>query len=374
MSKKFSETTSDDAAVAERISSLTDFCVKTLFLGLVPKTFVQTIFVLILFFLGFSCGRIAVLTGFCEKTVRKKINLFSHKGYEAVFARKKGVGRKLKTKSILEKIEEMLDSHDFRCMKQIQQKLSSVFNVSLCLSSVRYLLKSLGYNVLRAGSLPAKADPVAQRKFYDEILSPAMQDAKEGKSVLLFMDAAHPIFGCDYLGSIWTKVRRFIKTFSGRKRYNILGCINFITKEMITVTSIDYITATQVVELLTKLREIYVNIPIKIILDNARYQHCQLVMDLAKKLDIELCFLPPYSPNLNLIERVWKYLKKELSIMKFEKFDDFKKIIDNILSETHTTRKGEMDTLIGEKVQLFDNLVEKSSISFEVQKSEASVA
>ena len=371
MSKNIQDPAFDDAVVAEKVEALTDFCVNKLFFGLIPKTFVTTIFVLLFSFLGFPTRRISAITGFCEKTVRRKIKTMNSKGFEVVFARKTGVGRKSRTTSTLKKIEEDLDTHDYRCTRQIRHMLSTVFKIDLCLSSIRSFLKKLGYKFLRCGSLPAKADPVAQRKFYDEVLQPLMHKASQDECGLHFMDS-HFIFGIGHMGSVWSKVRRFIKTFSGRKRWNVLGCMNFVTKEVLTVSNDTYITATQVIEMLQKVAENSDGKPQYVILDNAKYQHCAAVMDMAKKLVIELRFLPPYSPNLNLIERLWKYVKKELSTSYFTCFEEYKAEIAGILSETHTKRKGEMDTLIGEEVQLFDDLVQKSAISSELQKKDHS--
>ena len=127
--------------------------------------------------------------------------------------------------------------------------------------------------------------------------------------------------GIEHMTSVWTKVRRFIRTHSGRTRWNVLGCLNFVTKEVHTVANEQYITATQVLEMLQKLAETKVGTPQYVILDNARYQHCKVVTEKAKELGIELLFLPTYSPNLNLIERLWKYLKKELSTEYFTSFE-----------------------------------------------------
>ena len=56
--------------------------------------------------------------------------------------------------------------------------------------------------------------------------------------------------------------------------------------------------------LLRQLATAFSDLPITLVLDNARYQHCRAILELAAHLDIELLFLPPYSPNLNLIERL----------------------------------------------------------------------
>jgi transposase len=97
---------------------------------------------------------------------------------------------------------------------------------------------------------------------------------------------------------------------AGRQRFNILGALNAITHELISVTNDTYITATEVCELLHKLAALDLGVPIALFLDNVRYQKCALVMTTAASLQIELCFLPAYSPNLNLIERLWRFVKK----------------------------------------------------------------
>ena len=90
-------------------------------------------------------------------------------------------------------------------------------------------------------------------------------------------------------------------------------------------------------------------------LDNARYQKCRLVQDLAATLNIELLYLPPYSPNLNLIERLWKFVKRQcLYSIYYENFQTFKAAITRCLEQTHTTYKQELDTLLTLQFQSFD--------------------
>ena len=116
------------------------------------------------------------------------------------------------------------------------------------------------------------------------------------------MDAAHFVLGA-YLGFLWCFERLFIKSGAGRKRFNVLGALNAVTHELITVTNDTYINAQSVCELLDKLAALELSLPITLVLDNARYQKCALVMEVAQTLDIELLYLTTYSPNLNLIAR-----------------------------------------------------------------------
>ena len=184
-----------------------------------------------------------------------------------------------------------------------------------------------------------------------------MNLANSGEIALLFLDASHFVMGCDFLGYIYGKTRRFVKTYSGRRRYNILGALNFVTKKMTIVTNDTYITASEVCELLKKAASEYAGMPIYIVLDNARYQKCKIVENLAVQLGIHLIFIPPYSPNLNLVERLWKHVKGKLRTKYYDRFDEFKGRIDSTINDTDKKDRALIDRLIGERVQFFDGLI-----------------
>jgi transposase len=194
--------------------------------------------------------------------------------------------------------------------------------------------------------MPAKADPDVQRDFLNDTLLPLIEKAKAGTVNLFFLDASHFVMGA-FQGRVWSVVRRWVKTASGRKRFNVLGALNFTTKKVETVVNTTYITSTQVVEMLEKLSLKYIGKPIYIILDNARYQRCKFVFEAALRLNIELVFLPTYSPNLNLIERVWKLVKSRvLNSAYYETFDNFCSGIHDCVDSLHSKLVDEMTTLI----------------------------
>ena len=191
----------------------------------------------------------------------------------------------------------------------------------------------------------------------DKNLKPQLAEAEEGKRKVFFVDAAHFVLG-SFLGRLWCIVRIFIPSSSGRKRYNVLGALDAMTHQLITVCNDTYVNACSVCELLQKIWESTGgNIPITLVLDNARYQKCYLVTELAEKMNIELLFLPSYSPNLNLIERLWKWIKKDcLNSKYYERFDEFKDAINqSIMKVSHEESKMEMDTLLALNFQNFDN-------------------
>jgi transposase len=196
-----------------------------------------------------------------------------------------------------------------------------------------------------------------QREFLDKELAPRLEEAKSGKRKVFFVDAAHFVMG-SFLGYSWCKVRKFVPSSSGRKRYNVLGALDAITHELVTVCNDSYINALSICELLRKIRDsVNVDEIITLVLDNAAYQRCALVTELAKNLKIELLFLPSYSPNLNLIERIWRWLRSDcLNGNYFESFDELRYTIrQSLLMVSYGKKKEEMDSLLALNFQLFDN-------------------
>lgn len=180
-----------------------------------------------------------------------------------------------------------------------------------------------------------------------------MAEAKAGNRAVFFVDAAHFVLA-PFIGFLWSLTRIFIQAPAGRQRFNVLGAINAITQELVTITNDTYITAESVCALLDKLHHLNLGIPITLFLDNARYQHCALVIQKAASLHIELCFLPSYSPNLNLIERLWKFVKKKSLYSKYyPDFAAFKAAINECLDQTSTTHKAELKSLLSLRFQLF---------------------
>lgn len=201
-----------------------------------------------------------------------------------------------------------------------------------------------------------------------------MEKAKAGELSLLFMDASHFVLGCDFLGGIYCRVRRFVLTFSGRKRYNVLGAIDYVTKKVLTVTNDTYITAVEVCELLRKVSAEYPGKAVHIVLDNARYQKCEAVRNLAAELGIILQYIPPYSPNLNLIERLWKFVKGELRSKYYDNFSEFQNRIDAIIDSTAKENLPKVKKLINDKIQLFDDMKPIAKNTLELVKKAEKLA
>lgn len=151
-------------------------------------------------------------------------------------------------------------------------------------------------------------------------------------------------------------MRLFTHTGSGRQRLNVLGAVGYGTCKMITVINRGSIGGEQVCQLLRKIHR-RCRKPVTIVLDNASYHRAKVVRELAEALGIELLFLPAYSPNLNLIERVWKLVKKlALNARTLSDFDAFAKSVTQTVENLETEHRGKLLTLLTPNFQDFNDV------------------
>ena len=173
---------------------------------------------------------------------------------------------------------------------------------------------------------------------------------------MYFVGASHVVLA-SFLGWVWCFVRLYVRAASGRQRYNVLGALNAVTHELVTEINTTYITATSVCARLRTIASRGVSIPVTLVMDNARYQRCALVTDTAKALVIELLFLPSYSPNRNRIERLWKFVKKEvLNSRHHQDFKRFQAAIGGCLADLTTKHRQKRATLLTHNFQTWGNV------------------
>jgi transposase len=328
------------------------------------ETLAKRIISIVLIAAGSQNEYITELTGLCNRSIRELRKKLKNGEVGNELLQVGGGGRKSKMAGLEEFIIEKIETNNYHSQQEIADMVYKERGIKVHRTTIGRLLKKNGIKRLKCGSFPAKANVNLQRSFYEDTLLPLMKQAEDGLVSLLFLDASHFVMGCDFLGYVYGKARRFIKTFSGRKRYNVLGALDFVSKKVLTVTNDTYITATEICEMLKKISQSYAGKTVHVILDNARYQKCTVVQELAKELGIRLLFIPPYSPNLNLIERLWKFTKSQLRSRYYSQFDVFQKTIDLIIDSTHTLYKDAINQLISEKIQLFDDLIAVTENSF----------
>lgn len=195
-----------------------------------------------------------------------------------------------------------------------------------------------------------------QAAFLDTELKPCLDAAQAGRGHVFFVDAAHFVFGT-FLCCLWSVTRIFIRAASGRQRFNVLGAWNAVTHQLIAVTTITVVNTETMCELLRKIAASSLSGPITLVLDNARYQRNAVVQALASQLGITLLFLPSYSPNLNLIERLWKFIKRRALYGRYHPtFVEFQAAIQETLEDLPTTHAEQLKTLMTLNFQLFEDV------------------
>lgn len=239
--------------------------------------------------------------------------------------------------------------------KEAAARITAMTGVVLSESQCRRIMKKMGMSLKKCAGIPAKADPQLQFEFYTTEMNPRLQQAARGERKVYFVDAAHFVLG-SFLGMVWCFARPLIRTSPGRQRYSVLGAIDSHTKELVSVRTRGNVNSETVCELIRRIKERNPDCEITLVMDNARYQRNKLVTGLAGENGIELLFLPPYSPNLNLIERLWKLTKKLcLTNRYYENFDKFTAGIDECLDSLSTTLRDEVRSLLTLNFQFFQN-------------------
>jgi len=173
---------------------------------------------------------------------------------------------------------------------------------------------------------------------------------------VFFVDAAHFVYG-SFLCCLWSIARVFVRAASGRQRFNVLGAWNAITRALVSVTNTTVVNTDTMCELLRKLAAEGLVGPVTVVLDNARYQRNKVVQALAAELSITLLYLPSYSPNLNLIERLWGFTKRRAVYGRYHAdFASFRTAIETTLAGIPTTHAESLKSLMTLRFQTFEDV------------------
>ena len=200
------------------------------------------------------------------------------------------------------------------------------------------MLHKLGFSYKKPKGVPGKAKTEEQEVFVKRY------NRVKKKGLVYFSDSTHPMLN-PILSSGWIRRgREFeVKTNSGRQRVNINGAIEIKTLSVVS-RSCKRVNGSSMCDLLRAIRLKHPKAKkIHLVLDNAPYNKSSSVRDLAKKLGIRIMYLPPYSPNLNPIERLWKFMKGEVMANRY--FPDVETFQRELMLFLRGIRKHKQETI-----------------------------
>lgn len=217
-----------------------------------------------------------------------------------------------------------LESHTYLYVKDIMAYVETTFKVTYTVPGMRHWLKRHNFSYKKPALVPGKANKEQQQQWlaeYEKLRQGLPEDETIG-----FIDGVHPTHNVQpAFGWIRTGVRKEIPANTGRERINLSGMIDVIQHNVI-IQEDTTLNAEATIEFLQKIEAAYPNkMKIHIFCDNAPYYRNKRVKQYLESSRVRLHFLPPYSPNLNPIERLWKWMKERVIYNTYyEHFEEFK--------------------------------------------------
>ena len=257
---------------------------------------------------GWSNKRIAQALRIHEETVRE--HLKDWVSSEKLKPENGGSEGKL-SKEQSKIVEAHLQKIIYTKVEEICSYIERTFQVRFTVSGMTKWLKRHGFSYKHPKATPAKADVKRQEEFIESYLF--LLDKKEKNDPVLFIDSAHPTMATKVVcGWIKKGVDKPIEQTASRTRVNVMGAIELYSMKVISELP-EKVNGESTVEFFEKIKKAYPQSKnIHIILDQSGYHRSQAVRDGANENDIILHYLPPYSPNLNPIERLWKIMNEKV--------------------------------------------------------------
>lgn len=258
------------------------------------------------------------------------------------------------TKDQEQDLNTHLSEHLYSTAQEICQYIATTFTASYTPHGLVPLLHRLNFAYKKTKQIPGKADPQKQRaflKFYRKL----RKKAKNSKIVLYFLDGSHPQHNSmPAYGWIKKGTEKELRSNTGRKRVNINGALN-IENHTVVVRQEDTINADAAIRLLKDIEAKHPDAEtIYCIADNAKYYRAKVVRDYEAHSRIKLVFLPPYAPNLNLIERLWKFFHKKVMYNHYHAtYADFQQAITTFFENLNAHQYAdELRSLLAENFQI----------------------
>lgn len=298
---------------------------------------------------GLSYEQTARLLLLDETTIRRYEKEYRERGVDGLLE-----DHYLGSKTFLSKEQEKeltieLKNHIYQTIKAVSRYVERTFGVSYSIEGMTHLLHRLGFVYKKTKVIPGKVDLKKQEQFKKEYET--LKQNKKTDDKIYFVDASHPHHNNrPFYGWIYKGEEKAIKTNTGRKRVNLNGALNLEDMD-ITVLSEETIDTHAMMRLILTLVEKQSTGDICIIADNASYNHSyELDLFLDDHPRVRLKYLPPYSPNLNIIERLWRFFHEKHHDKYFEKFKDFEQAVLTFFRDIKQYNR-ELKTLLTDSFQ-----------------------
>jgi transposase len=309
---------------------------------------------------GKSRDEVAHLLGIGLTQLGEWLRVYRNKGLDALcMLHYKGDPGKL-TAGQVEQLKEKVGTGCFRNSDQIRHWLQDTFGVSYTPTGVKDLLRRIGVSYHKVSGFLWKADTDKQHAFVKRIARHKREAKRPDapRTRRYYVDACHPIWGLDLVYCCWLLVgqRLLVGMGSGRKRLNILGGYCPDDHEYIDYRlTRDNINGEQFVNFLRLLWSLHPETERFILyVDGARYYDSPVVKEwLQRHPEFHLSQIPAYSPNVNLIERMWKFLRAKALCRWHKTFEDMQAAVSEVLDHLENYR-GELQTLMTEKFHIID--------------------
>lgn len=213
----------------------------------------------------------------------------------------------------LAQLGQELDTHLYTDCRQVRAWLLTHCGITYSISGVTALLHRLGYCYKQTTAVPCEADATVQQAFLAHTLLPLLAQAEAGEAVVYFADAVHPTHNTRAT-RVWTRSGppRLLATVSGRARVNLNAALNAVRPTQVLLDETERVNAQSTQRLYEQLLAAHPEGPIYVVCDNATYYRNQDLRQWLADQRLVQVFLPTYSPNLNLIERLWKFLRQKV--------------------------------------------------------------
>lgn len=248
-------------------------------------------------------------------------------------------------------LEKHLEENTYTRVIEICDYVQKEFGASYTVSGMTKWLRQHGFSYKRPKAVPAKADLEKQKEFieaYKKLLSETPLNEP-----ILFADSAHPTMATKIVcGWIRKGTDKPIAQIASRTRVNIMGAIELVSMNVVSNFP-EFVNGETTVDFLKQLKIAYPSAPkIHIILDQSGYHRSEVVREYARGNNIELHYLPPYSPNLNPIERLWKVMNEQVRNNRvFKSAKEFRETISDFFKNKLPEIASTLNTRINDNFQ-----------------------